>query len=306
MRRTRHIHRIRMTHVLSTGVIVSLPLMIAGCKNQGAPVAPAALTEHVPTPQQIVAAHNERVAKLGATYSDGVIELRWSDERGKHFEQGDLELWQTSDNRTALQISKLGERLLWMGSSGEQWWLFDLMNKDERVLIVGTHEDLGDRFGAIGVKPLGLLDLLGLSPIDCVTDANQPVTANNDLHAFMLDAKGRGGRLRIAFDQSTLLPKRIELLDATGAVAAASTLSRYASVDVPGMAIMALPKLPLTIDIHREQAVGSSMAGDAKIALNETVGEIKEKAASQIFDLDRLTAAMRPDRVERLEQVASP
>lgn len=306
MRRPRQILGLRMPRVLSVGLIALSLLASVGCKKKGMQVASPALAENVPTPQQIIASHNERVAKLGTTYSDGVIELRWSDERGKHFEQGDLELWQTSDNRTALQVSKLGERLLWMGSSGEQWWLFDLMNKDDRVLLLGTHEDLGERFGALGVKPLGLLDLLGLSPIEGATDADQPALVSNDIRAFTLEVKGRGGRLRIAFDQATLLPKRIELLDATGAVAAVSTLSRYASVDVPGMAIMALPKMPLTIDIHREQSVGDTMAGDAKIALNETVGEIKEKAALQIFDLERLTAAMRPDRVERLEQVASP
>lgn len=310
MFRPRRKGTVHVSHLLAAGAIACLPFAFAGCEKKPMQVAPLDVAANAPTRGAIVAAHNERVGKLRTTNSDGVIELRWSDEQGNHSEQGDIELWQTTGDRTALDISKIGERLLWMGSSGEQWWLFDLMRKDDRVLYVGSRDALGERFGALGVKPLALLDLLGLSPIEPSEADAQAVGVDAESKAWTLQTQGRGGRLRIAFDQATLLPKRIELLDDLGAVVATSTLSRYESVEVPGLAVMARPKMPLTIDIRRELAADGDMtggvAGNAKIALNATVGEIKEKAASQIFDLERLTAAMRPDRIERMQQVASP
>jgi hypothetical protein len=285
-------------------VAIALCCTITGCKKKEMRIDPPTKIETAPARHDVLAAHNERVRKLATTNSVGVIELRWSDERGKHFEQGDLELWQTTNDRTALDISKIGERLLWMGSNAEQWWLFDLMTKGDHVAYVGRHDEMGNGFGALGVRPLALLDLLGLSPIDAARDAEKPLVFDESIRAWTLRTTGRGGELRIAFDAVTYLPKRIELLDASGLVVAQSTLTRYASVDVPGLAIMARPKMPLTIDIHRAATGEAAIAGDAKIALNETVGRIEPKQEASVFNLERLLAAMKPSRIERGGQVS--
>jgi hypothetical protein len=276
---------------------------VTGCKPKNLEVKPPPLPANAPSRQVLLAAHNERAARLATTYSDGVIELRWNDEHGHHSEQGDLELWQTTDNRTAARISKVGDVKFWLGSSDRQWWLFDLLKNDERVLHRGTHDQTAERLVALGVKPLALLDLLGItaladSPTAASGDAGT-VTLDKQRGAWVIQGQGRGGPLRVHLSQTDSLPVHIELLDSRGRVVATSDLSRYESVPIPNTAIMARPKMPRTIDIHLEESAEGDMAGDVKIALNQTVGEIDPKQADRIFNLDRLIAAMRPDRIEQ-------
>jgi hypothetical protein len=271
-------------------------LMLAGCKPKPLALEPPPSPEQTPSLRSIVAAHNERAARLTTTTSDGVIELSWTDERGRHTDQGDLDFWQTTDNRTALRLSKLGEVGLWLGSSGDQWWLFDRLAKDDHVLYRGTREQAFDRFG-IGVTPWGLMDLLGMTSIEVAGDLDVPAPFDATQRAWVVVADGRGGRLHMEFELVTLFPKRIELLDAAGQVVATSSLRRYESVEVPNTAIMARPKMPLTIDIHREAMADGEFAGDVKIAFNSTIGEISERQAKRIFNIDALIASMEPDRV---------
>ena len=275
----------------------------AGCKPKGLDVEPPPRVADAPSRQALLASHNERAARLATTYSDGVIELRWNDEHGHHSEQGDLEFWQTTGNRTAARISKIGDVKFWLGSSAEQWWLFDLLNNDERVLHRGTHDQAAERLVALGVKPLALLDLLGITAL--TDDESTPggdaaaVAFDAEREAWVIKGQGRGGPLRIHLSRTESLPVRIELLDARGRVVATSGLSRYESVPTPNTAIMARPKMPRTIDIHLEESAEGDMAGDVKIALNQTVGEIEPKQLERIFALDRLIAALRPDRVDQ-------
>jgi hypothetical protein len=277
---------------------------IAGCKPRDIEVKPPpALPAKAPSRQSLLAAHNQRAARLATTYSDGVIELRWNDDDGHHSEQGDLELWQTTGNRTAARISKIGDVKFWLGSSAEQWWLFDLLRNDERILHRGTHDQTAERLVALGVKPLALLDLLGITALSESANAAvieaAAVSVDAQRNAWVIQGQGRGGAVRLHLSQADGLPVRIELLDARGRVVATSDLSRYESVPMPNTAIMARPRMPRTIDIHLEESAEGDMAGDVKIVLNQTVGEIDPKQMERIFDLDRLIAALRPDRVEQ-------
>lgn len=271
-------------------------IMLASCKPRELALEPRPSPDQTPSVRTIVNAQNDRAAKLATTYSDGVIELSWTDDRGNHSDNGDLDLWQTTNNRTALRLSKLGEVGLWLGSSGDEWWLFDRLVKDDRVLYRGTREQVFDRFG-IGVTPWALMDLLGMTPIEVDGDLDAPAAYDAAQRAWVIEADGRGGRVRVAFDPPTLLPKRIELLDAAGRIAAVSSLRRFESVAVPNTAIMDRPKMPLTIDIHREAGVDGGFSGDVKIAFNSTIGEIAERQARRIFSIDDLIASMEPDRI---------
>lgn len=280
-------------------LLSALLIFLTGCKPKDIEVAPPAVADNATTRGQLIAAQNDRAARLATTCSDGVIELRWEDDKGEHTDQGDIELWQTTGNRTAARISKLGEDLFWLGSMDEQWWLFDLTTKGDRVLYRGTHEQVGERLAGLGVRPLALLDLMGLTAIaaDPAGEA-RPLGIEKTGKALRLEARGRGGPLRYEFDATSLLPTSIQLLDTAGAVIAASTLSRFESVPAPNTAIMARPKMPRTIDIQLQQAGEGGIVGDVKISFNQTVGEIDPKQLAQIFDLERLIAALRPDRVD--------
>ncbi len=286
-----------------------LACLFAGCAKREFTLTPAML-ENAPTASQIIDAHNQRIAMLASSYSQGVVVIRWNDDRGRHTEQGDLEFWRSTGDRTALRISKLGEVGLWLGSDSTQWWLFNLLDKQQRTLIRGMHERLADdRFdevgavGAVGVSPLALLDLLGLTELqlsDAAAAARQLTASDFDgeRRAWVMPARGRSGLLRIGFDRVTLLPTLIETLDAAGAVLASSELSRWESVQVEGVAIMARPRMPLTIDIRRMDAATGESSGEVRIALNQNASTFDDRMAQRIFDLDRLIAAMRPDVVE--------
>jgi len=294
----------RLAQRLACGLALGAVWLSVGCEprprlDSGAGAPPP---KDAPSTRELVESHNQRVSNLGTTYSQGVIEIHWTDDKGEHSHQGDLEFWQTDGNRTALSISKLGERLFWLGSNAEQYWLFDLSDRDRRVLYLGRHDQPLERFGALGVKPLALLDLLGLTSLDAgaLPGADQPARYDSQRQAWVIEAPGRGGRMRLYFDMATLLPKRIEELDEAGAVVAEADLSREQRVAVPGVAIMARPQMPTKITIRRPQHQGGKagekedqVTGYADIFINQTTTDAPRPTA---FDLDALRKAMRPDR----------
>ena len=77
----------------------------------------------------------EQLTKL---HRSGVCELRWTDETGRrYFEpQVDCDLWWQPPSAFALQFSKLGETLGWVGGDGTQLWLFDLLSEPTQLTII--------------------------------------------------------------------------------------------------------------------------------------------------------------------------
>jgi hypothetical protein len=298
-----------------------------------------------PTYQQLQAAHNERIAGLNRLYAQGVIEIRWKDDRGAHFEQGDLELWLQLPTHTALRVDKLGEVLLWLGSNDQRWWLFDLTNSNDRPLYLGEHGEPIRTTGpaAISIRPLALVNLLGLCPLPdysstpaqtlpAVQHVPLPQAAKSTSggarsrtpkKAWMIDlpagkamdaasdnelanaTTAAAEHFRTYFDDS-LLPVRVEILNARGDVTFSSSLGRYSSTQFRGLSPLASPKMPTLIDIAQhtrpttegqDQPSGQSQV---KIALN-SAGETEnpQEVLSRVFDVDRLIKALRPQRIER-------
>jgi hypothetical protein len=298
---------------LSLGLCLFAALFLVACKPKDLQLelAPA----DAPAAHAIIVTHNERVAKLATTYSEGVIEIRWRDERGKHFEGGDLDFWQTTGDRTALRVSKFGDVFLWLGSNEQEYWLFDLLNKDDRVLYRGRHDQQIERMSGLGVKPLALLDLLGLTPIaeeTAATSSDQPAPYDSERKAYVIEAPGRGGdgaRMRMFFDRNSLLPVRVESIDPDGEIVAESAHSKHETVEMEGVGPMARPKMAEIIDIRRgenladadssENAADGEMSGEVKIAINTTTAYAHPALPARYFDLERLVAAMRPGRVEQ-------
>ena len=108
--------------------------------------------------------HNSRVDRIRQVYARGVIELWWTDDDGRHHEQGEADLWVDPPRRTALNISKLGQRFMWIGSDDARYWFFDGLDRGETVLYVGDHDAarlVPDR-AALVTNPFALLDLMAL------------------------------------------------------------------------------------------------------------------------------------------------
>ena len=265
------------------GWIVFPVVLAAGCAATP-PIPPA----EAPAYGTIAGAHNARIERLRTIYSRGVLEIRWSDETGRHFEQGSVDLWVSLPRHTALRVAKVGEVLLWLGSDDHHYWLFDRFAQ-ETTLVVGRHEDAPRpvHATALTVRPLSLLDLMGLTPlpegpaVDIVFDA--------DRDAWALETVGAGGPMRLYLDRAKLLPKRVEVLSEKGEVTLYSDLGRYKSVKLTGGAGLVNPKLATLVDIA---ATGDSAR--LKLALDSP----NDDANPQVFRLERLIRALQPDRIE--------
>jgi len=255
---------------------------------------------------EVAASYNGRIAAIKRLHAVGVVEMHWEDEDGGHSQQGDMNLWLELPRKTALQVSKLGERLLWLGSDDEHYWLFDLSQKPTRFSIARHDAPVAQAYpvDAAGrqspvVQPLLFLDLLGLTPLPATKDATVFLGADPKTNSIVVEADsgdvaqvdgiaavGPHGRRRLYLDPSTLLPERIELRDPNGTLVGWSELSRYIRADIPGLSVLSQPRVPGLADIY-----DASGTGYIKVAIDR-VDEGEDKAFNRVFDLDQLRKAM--------------
>ncbi len=238
-------------------------------------------------------AHNARIDRLGTLYARGVIELRWRDDDGKHVEQGDLDLWIALPHQTALNISKFGERLMWLGSDDRQSWLFDFRG-DETVIYRATDDQRSDdRDDAqLTIEPASLLRLRGLirlPPEEAQGPA--PVGYNAQLDAWVLMIPLPGEMLRLHLDRATLLPVRVDAMSPDGRLLLYSQLrlDRYESVAMVGVGPWQRPKFPTLIDIFNADDTAA-----VKVAARSPTDQVKDR----FFDLDWLISVFAPERIE--------
>lgn len=271
-----------------TGALAMALLAASGCQH-----APGPRGDGLPTPEPIGYAvlrdaQNDRVRRIPTVRASGVIELRWRDEQGgSHFEQGDIRLFLRLPDRLSLQVHKLGETYLWFGADGGSCWLFDLLNKDDRVLYVGAASELGGRAEVPGaLHPLRLIDLLGLTelPEDGV------VTYSPEHDAWQVESTAQGGTIRLYFDRQTLLPRRVEGVAGT-VIECAGELREYESLAVDGLPPGYFPRIPT-----RARLTDARHHGEAAVALGELTTRINERAFRNAFDLEQLTRTLAPHR----------
>lgn len=271
---------------------------ITGCRTL--PTGPDADGD-APTYATIAEAHNERVDRLSQIYSRGVIEIRWRDEDGRHFEQGNLDLWLQLPRHTGLRVEKVGNVFLWLGSNDERFWLFDMLG-DETVLLTEGHDSVLQGNGLMTMRPLALLDLAGLTKLpEAIGDADPQLTFDERRDAWVVTAPGQGGMMRMYFDRYRLLPVQVDSLDEAGDVAYRSDirLARYRSVPRPGAPPSMFGQMPTLIDITATTRPGEAVTrAEIKLALDTPTGRVDNQPMDRVFDLDRLIRSMRPDRIE--------
>jgi hypothetical protein len=252
----------------------------------------------LPTIEAIVRRQADRAEKLSLLESGGTIELRTTTEDGKQFEDCALELWRDGP-RLALRARKLGERFLWVGTDGEQWWVFQLAGGPVRVIIqqveVGNSVLLDD--GVTLTSPSQLLALAGLNPIEPLPGASLVVREAPGVLRFDLvaGATGTGTRLRWFIDEKTLLPQRIQALDDDGAVLLESRLSGYEPIPARDTPLGGWPDFPRKVRLMNE--TGTS---DVRIFFNRPSAR-GTGIKPALFDLERLMQAFRPVEVKYVE-----
>jgi hypothetical protein len=262
---------------------VSVVCLLGSCK--GAPSGPddgdrAAL----PSYAALVEAHNARVDRIKRVYADGSIELRWTDDDGRHFAPGHVDLWVELPDRTAVYISKGGERIMWLGSNGPTAWLLDFRG-GQTVLRVTRPGDAAA--GELPFDPSDLFGLCGLKPLPAGGSV-EGLDEGRDAYSVVPDPAD--GSLRLFLDRETTLPVRVEMLDGQGAVELYSdlTLRRYERVEVVGAAPGSGPMIPTLIDIH-----GVAGGEHVKLSIYSPTDDQRE-IEPHYFDLDWLIDSFAP------------
>ena len=271
--------------------IVSV-VILSSCQTTSPPNIPSNDVQ-APSYQSIADRHNDRLDRLGAVNASGSIDLRWTDDNGRHFESLRAELWIALPDRTAMNVQKLGERLMWLGSNGSDAWMVDF-GSDQTVLYLyaASSKAAGDMATRPPIQPHTLLKLFGLARLATeIIDLSTPVTYDAQQDAWVVTVREEGEVLRLFLDQKSWLPIRVELLTVDLEVLRYSTLPlrRYESVQMVGVVPGTQPRFPTLVDM-----VHSDGSGSIKVAMRSPRAEFKER----YFDLEWIKRAFHPDRIE--------
>lgn len=167
-------------------------LFISGC----APQSSNETLQMGLTPDEVRITQSERTAMFGELVGRGVVEFHWTDDDGKHRNQGDLDFWKKG-NAISLRVSKLGDLIMWFGGKDQEYWLFELSG-DETKLTIG-----GDAlmFRNIDVA----LVLLGLAPLpEGMLSVNKGIVSLQDNSNRLWEA---------TFDPSSHRPLEMSVID---------------------------------------------------------------------------------------------
>jgi hypothetical protein len=259
-----------------------------------------------PPPDAVAVADAQR-ARLSAIPTlamRGTAELRWSDGAGAHVEDGDFELVLRAPLDTSLRVTKFGERVMWAGSGGGRWWLFEPRAQPTRV-TVGDIDVPGDGSGLLGLmRPGHLLATLGLRPIEAAQVRS--VEWDSSAGCWRAHVDGPGGPMAVELRHASLLPVAVEWLDADGKVRLRSDLSAFEwpgaeeSVTRPGALVPTRVVVRMFEPASDADAVRGAHppAARASIALaSATPTDGRARIRDRIFDFDSLRSALKPDTV---------
>lgn len=281
---------------------------VGGCQRQRADDGASTL---IPRPAQGVTyaqirdAVNARAARLERLWARATVRVvRPDGEGGQARDQGDGFLQIVGARRLSLSIGKSIDRMyFFLGSDEERYWWVDVLDRDRRVAMVGTHERAtparAEEFG-VPVHPLDLIELLGIRAIP--EDGPEPIW-NGEIGGWVVRAPLAGGaswgERRIVVDPVELLPIAVAIVDGEFSLSAGSRLESYARLDEwegEGVA----PEIPrrVTIELPRIETM---------VTLDLSAGKgIARLPTDAAFDLDRLLSRERVDDVRDLDGEAGP
>jgi hypothetical protein len=253
-----------------------------------------------------IARQDERLRRLRFLDSRGLVEFRWTDADGKHFEQCDLRLHAVLPAKASIQAShSLKGPLARIGSDGVRWWIFRFDTKPSRLEV--RPFDRSTDLGMAVVSPREALGLFGLAPYppaDLVTvredgdalvvEPIDPLALSSEAMQATQTSPLRSLPLRYRLDRSTLLPTEIALLDVDGTVAATCTLERYESAPADDTSAGDYPKVPTKIKVVRPgNKLGESSVSFSLDSPTARSAGIKPR----LFDLVELQSILQPDDV---------
>ena len=195
-----------------------LALVLSSLATVGCSPSRSSVARELPAFDRIRAHQDRRASIFRILESTGTIELRGTSDGKRSFESCAMDLWR-QDDRFALRLRKFGERFLWVGSDGSDWWIFELAAEPSRLMVmpldVPRPVDVSLEESLLG--PRKLLEIAGLQPFDPAAVASAYGIADDGMIRFELEGSSPVGwaRLRWTLDPKRLLPRLIRIFYAT-------------------------------------------------------------------------------------------
>lgn len=262
------------------------------------PLAPAEITY-----AELAKQYNAAIAPVDTLWSRADIEIEWVEinndgDRKYRSESGDgkfiLRRAEGSDE-TAMTVEKLGKIYLWAGSSQTHYYLFDRVDGDNNTLYVGEHAHIGGRRPfPLPIHPSAVPLLLGLGPLP-VAGLLPDETVTIDLYGdqYLLSMPSLG--MRMLIDPATYRPTRVDLTDRAGYSLLTAKLEGYLPIDTDEK----LDRQPLLC--RKAEVYVAGYESRFTLAFQSATTSTR-RVKDQMFDLDALKKALKPDRVVDLDQ----
>lgn len=303
---TRHDHRpslaraAKLTRPLLAAAALALAILPSCGPNRtdepGPPLVDPATLAYEPW----AARFNENAAQLQQVWANAVVRLRWTDTDGRdRTEQGEGRLQLIQPNRVALNIGKVGETFVWIGSDPQRYWWIDLTG-DQRVAFAGRHEFYAQsraRAYGVVVPPLDLTALLGIRQLPATGGAVQ-ASADARLVGLTTTIDQRGSRLRTWLEPTTARAVQVELFTPQGQPDLVASLEAHDAVAVTGSALS--PAMPTRVRI-------SHVPTRSLLTLDlSDLQDGKRRMTQDAFSLPALLTQMRVTLLYDLDLPARP
>lgn len=251
------------------------------------------------TYREVAEGYNATVAQFDKLFLRTYVRLAWQETDGEgntsyRSEAGDGKIMYAAPGNTVLTVEKLSRVYLWAGSNHEQYWLFDQVDESNKVAYVGRYGAAagggGDtRMLPIPFRPDAVPYLLGLTALDPGLDS--PVYLYDGQYLI----EPAGSRLRMLIDPASFRPTRVDLLDSRGWSMVTCKLTGRFGVEVDGV-----PSQRWPVVCDDAELFVSGQASNMSIELIHATTNPR-RVRDQLFDLDVLMEALKPDRVVDLD-----
>ena len=288
-----------MTYLIRLFPLLCL-LLVVGCKTTPDFEPPARIDYDpnrpgLPSYSEVVAGYNANAEHATRLWSRAVVELYWYDDKGRRRREtgDDSTLIMKLPDQLALSVGKLGQTGLWIGADATRYWLIDLL-ADEKTAYVGTHAGavIDPRRIPLPLHPAQLPWLLGLRRIDPTQLPPEPAVEWLD-GGLLIEPPGEN--VRLLLDASTLLVRRVVLLDAAGRATVNATASHHGRLRDNRIDEAKWAAIPLQIE--------ASIVGEPDrmvLKLNEPF-DGGRRVRDAAFDFELLVERFGPDRVVDLD-----
>ena len=261
------------------------------------PLTPADITY-----EELAGRYNAAIEPIDTLWSRADIDIEWVEvdedgDRKYRSESGDGKFIMrrgTPYHETAMTVEKLGKIYLWAGSNTTSYYLFDRVDGDDKKLYVGEHGKAGSRPFPLPIHPSTVPTLLGLELLPAaIPEGKTATTIDFYGEQYLLSMPDHG--MRMLIDPTTYRPTRVDLTDRAGYSVLTAKLSGQLKIDTDE----ALANQPLLCEQAEVYVAGYESRFTLGFLSATTSGR---KVRDQMFDLEALKKALKPDRMIDLDK----